>query len=394
MKILQVCARIPYPVEDGGSVYVFNTTKHLAELGNEVHVASFFSEVHNQDPKGFGEYCTLHHQKGNFTPYTLASVVKATLTRESVNIQHRMDVNIMESILKSIQTNFDVIILEGLHSSNFLTILRTLFPNTPIVLRHVNVEFELIAWKARNEKNPLKKLFLYDQSRLLKTFELNTLNAVDAITFISDLDYNSLRDSFSEKPTLISPPGVKVTKTIPFSERPENHLIAFSNWKWSPNLDGLVWFLKNVWHSLKLNYPEISLTIAGNDLPKRIHSSLPEGINYIGFVDDLHTFNKKGTIQIVPLISGSGVKLKVIEGLGFGNPIVSTSFGIDGIKAIQGEHFELANTPKEFVDKIGFLLNNEKHRKELSTNSVSLILGNYSWTHHISELNKFLSSLI
>lgn len=395
MKILQICARIPFPVEDGGSVYVFNTTKYLQRAGHEISTASFYSEIHNQDPKGFAEYCTLFYEKGNFKPYTLPAVLRAFLTRQSVNIQHRMNPAIMDRILHRIPGTFDVVILEGLHTARFLPLVRNRFPGVKTVLRSVNVEHELIAGKAGLEKNFLKRFFLYDQASLLRRFEIEALNDADALTFISEKDYTALQPFIiKEKPFLINPPGVELQKEIPFSKREKNHLIAFSNWQWHPNSDGLKWFISEVWPRLTKKNPGITLTIAGNSLPDGIRRTLPHNITYTGFANDLHSFNARGALQIVPLISGSGVKIKVIEGLGYGNPVVSTSFGTDGIKAVPGRHYELANTPEDFAEKVLILLSDEERRRRLGAAARRLVAEHYLWENKIGELETFLKTTV
>ncbi len=395
MRILQICARIPYPVEDGGSVYVFNTTKYLSKLGHDVHLASFYSELHSQDPEAIKKYCKIYHEKGDFKSYSFFSVIKATITRKPISIQHRMKPKIMKGILATINSEFDLIIFEGLHTLNFLRLVKEKFPNTPVLLRHVNVEFELLKLNAKNESNILKKLFLNDQSRLMRKFELDMLTKVDALTFISEKDANKLTKlvAFST-PFLINPPGAEADYPIDFEKRGNCNLIAFSNWKWTPNIDGLNWFLKNIWKALKKQHPEVKLTLAGNDLPEYLKNELPADISYLGFVENISELNKKHAIQIVPLISGSGVKLKVIEGLSFGNPIVSTSFGVDGINVENGIHFELADTPNEFLSKISMLLNNKERRKKLSENSTELIANQYSWEKQIKSFEIFIKQLI
>lgn len=395
MRILQVCARIPYPVEDGGSAYVFNTTKHLAKVGHEVHLASFYSELHKQETKGIEAFCNLYSEKGNFKAYSVLSVIKSTISRIPISIQHRMSTRIMGKILSKVPNNIDVILLEGLHTAEFIPQLRTQYSTVPIILRHVNVEHELIYRNASTESNILKKLFLFDQSSIMKKFELKSLNAVDRVTFISNVDAGKLIPLIrSTEPTLINPPGSDIKEPINFDKRESNKLVAFSNWKWAPNANGLNWFLKKIWPLVIEKKPGIELHLAGINLPSKVQNKLPKGVKYHGFIDDLYEFNESSTIQVIPLISGSGVKLKMVEGLAYGNPIVSTSFGADGLNAVNGEHYELANTPKEFCDKILSLLDDKEHRKKLSINSQKLISENYSWEKTIKDLDHFLETIV
>jgi glycosyltransferase involved in cell wall biosynthesis len=394
MKILHVCARLPYPVEDGGSVYVYNTIQNLYELGHDITIASFISELHNQDDSALTKISKVYTHKGNFTEYNLISAIKSAFSRKPITVQHRMSIEIMEKILADIKEEFDIIFFEGLHTLNFFEIVKQRFPKAKTLLRNVNVEFELIAQRATQQRNVFLKLFLEDQARLMKKFELNALKKVDAITFISDLDLDKMASLLAlKKPTLVNPPGALINK-INFDNRPDHQLIAFSNWKWPPNLEGLKWFLDKVWPKIIHSHDNVRLKLAGNDLPQSIQNNLPERIEYLGFVDDLKKLNQECTIQIVPLISGSGVKLKMIEGLAYGNPIVSTQFGADGIEVINGVHLEIANSDSEFADKVLYLLNEKSHRRSLSESALGIIKNNYSWSTQINRLNDFINNLV
>ena len=395
MKILHICARLPFPVEDGGSVYVYNSIKQLSELGHEITIASFESELHNQDISGLTDISKVYTAKGEFTDYNFVSVLKSTFTRRPITIQHRMSISIMSKILSRIDSDFDIVIFEGLHTLNFFELIQKYFPNTKTLLRHVNVEFELISQRAYQQNNPLLKFFLFDQARLMKKFEIESLKKVDGITFISNLDQRKLEDNIKiHQPTLVNPPGAPTTNEINFEKRPNNHLIAFSNWKWPPNLEGLKWFLQKVWPIIYNANPDVKFTIAGNDLPTSISEQLPSNIKYIGFVNDLSGFNENSTIQVIPLISGSGVKLKVVEGLSYGNPIISTKFGIDGIEAQTGFHIELANNEVEFSNKVISLLENRSKRKQLSKNAHQLVIDKYSWPKQIKVLSEFINYVV
>tara|TARA_R110002124_G_scaffold111545_2_gene265446 strand:- start:9386 stop:10573 length:1188 start_codon:yes stop_codon:yes gene_type:complete len=395
MRLLYICARIPFPIDDGGAVYIYNTTKHLSDLGHEVHLASFYSELQHQNPDGLTDICTLHYKNGGFTPYSVFSILKSSVSRKVVNVQHRMDRKIMKQIIDPLPSDFDVILLAGLHLGNFISLLRNKFQDTPIVLQHVNVEHELIKKYGNNEKNLVKKLIFYDQAHLMKKFETKILSAVDGISYISDVDAEKLYSiTNADIPKIICPPGADVTSSFEFDEREENHLIAFSNWKWKPNIDGLFWFLDNVWPIILQNNKQVKLTLAGNDLPETVLKRFSTNISYVGFVEDLANFCRKATVQIVPLKNGSGVKLKMIEGMSYGNPIVCTKLASDGIDARNGVHYEVADSPFQFSNSVLDLLANKTKRRKYSTNSINLIKQKYSWDTQIGKLDQFLKSFI
>lgn len=395
LNLLHVCARIPFPVEDGGSVYVYNTMKGLHAIGYQLHIASFESELHTQDSKGLSGIAHVYSEKGGFTEYSMAAAIKSALTREVMTVQHRMSLKVMEKILNQIKQVFDLILLEGLHTAKFIDLLRKKFPSVPILLRHVNVEYELILQRSESQSNPLLSRFLKDQAALMKEFEYEVLSNVDAVSFISEIDKQKLFDAIPDQtPTIISPPGTDISSGVPFLDRPEQTIVAFSNWKWTPNREGILWFVEKVWPQIISNNQMVKLILAGNDLPSSLRNNLPERVEYVGFVDDLYALNRNATLQVVPLLSGSGVKLKVIEGMAYGNPIVTTSKGVDGIAISDSVHCLIAEDAASFADKVLELLSDPGRRETLSREATRLIQEQYSWQSQISRLDTFIRSLI
>lgn len=395
MKILLILPRIPAPPNDGGAIYVYHITKHMALRGHNLVMASFESNRHEQKPKMLAPYCRIYSLPIHFKPYNVPSVLKSTFTRQPITVQHRMDVDLMNKIISEIpDQSFDLISIEGIHSAQFIDIVKKKYPNTPVILRQANVEHLLIERNAQKTKNLAIRWFLKDQARLMKKYEIQSMQMVDGVTAVSSFDMEKFLELIPGLPNEVITDGADLPE-MQNIQRDTNTLLAISNWAWRPNIEGLKWFIQKVWPKLRSTYPELIFEIAGHGIPKRLQKEFIRlGITYLGFVDDIEECRQKATMMVVPLLSGSGVKLKILEGLASGVPVITTAVGAEGIDIHPGKEYLHAETPDEFIKQIGRLLNDPELRRELSKNGRRLIEQKYQWDEHAERLEKFMNRII
>lgn len=393
MHLLHVIPRIPAPPRDGGSVYIYNMLRELHKLGHKLTFVTLISNKHEQSPEMISELGDLYAEDGKFKPYSIYSGIKSILTREPVTVQHRMKADIMRRLLQKLSDKPDVILIEGLHSAHFIDLLRSRFPSVPIVLRQVNVEHLVFERNAVQVNNPLKKWFLIEQSKLMKQFEIRKMSEADYVTAISRNDIKTYQEYFPEKDFFLNTAGAHL-KPEPTETRDPSMILAISNWKWQPNLDGLYWFLNKIWPDIERKYPHLKLHIAGEGLTdsfKRKFDS--DKIHYLGFVDDIDSLRLKASIFIAPLLSGSGMKLKILEALAAGLPTVTTRFGAEGISMNDEVHYLHADKATDFRQCVERLIDNENLRHSLSRNGRDLIRNKYSWEQKAYELSNYLNSI-
>lgn len=395
MKILMIISRIPSPPDDGGAIYVYNITKYMANRGHKLVMASFISNRHRQKPELLVPYCKLYSAPAHFKSYNIPSVIKSTLTRQPISIQHRMDIPLMDHIISQIpDTNFDLISIEGIHSAQFLNIIKKRYPDKPIILRQANVENLLLERNARKATNPLIRWFLLDQARLMKKFEYQAMLNVDGVTAVTSVDREKFIKMLPDLNCEVVEDGAKLPDLRGII-RDERTLLSISNWKWRPNIEGLKWFVKFVWPVLHKNHPNLHFEIAGHGIPNRFQKKLESlGITCLGFVKDVEYYRQKATIMMVPLLSGSGLKLKILEGLASGIPIITTSIGAEGIAMRPDKDYLLAETPGDFIKQTEKLLNDHELQQKLSVNGRTLIKQKYQWDKKAEILENFMVDIL
>jgi len=394
MRLLHVLARLPAPPNDGGAVYVYNMLKGLRDLGHELTIVSLVSTLHDQDAEMVAKLGELYAEDGGYEPYSVYSVLKSTLTRQPVTIQHRMKPKIIERLLERVTETPDVILFEGLHTAAFLEVARKKFPDTPVVLRQVNVEYMLLKNNGLLSKNLVKKWFYLDQANLMKRFELQKMKDADYVTAISEKDILKYKEDLPDVHYFLNTAGATVPEK---SADPDDStmMLAVSNWRWRPNIDGLIWFFDEIWPIITKAHPEIQFHIAGEGLSKSfIEKYDSENVHFLGFVDDIATLRRRASIFVAPLLSGSGMKLKILESLAAGLPTVTTRFGAEGIHIEDQIHYLHADSAEEFGKAVNQLVGDKNLREKLSTRGQVLIKKNYSWMQKARELSSFLASIV
>lgn len=394
MRLLHILPRLPAPPNDGGAVYVYNMLVELRDLGHELTIVSLISNKHEQDLEMTAELGDLYAEDGKFRPYSIFSVLKSTLTRQPITIQHRMKPEIIAKLLSRVPDKPDVILLEGLHTAAFLDVARTRFPDVPVVLRQVNVEYMLLKNNGYLSKNLLKKWFYFDQAMLMKRFELQKMQESDFVTAISEDDILTYKEGLPDVNFFLNTAGAHV-KENSNETRDNNMILAVSNWRWRPNLDGLEWFFDNIWPLIRKAHPEVQFHVAGEGLSERFKERYDsENVHFLGFVDDIDGLRNKASIFVAPLLSGSGMKLKVLEGLAAGMPTVTTKFGAEGIEIEHEVHYLHADTAGEFAQAVISLIEDKNLRNKLSARGKEQIKTKYSWKQKAKELSTFLESLV
>lgn len=394
MHILQVCPRIPAPPADGGAVYVYEIGRHLAGQGHDVSVVSLESNRHQQDPDLVRTYGSLYYRDGKFTDYGIISAMRSIVTRQPVSVQHRMNRQVMAKLIKEVKSTPDVILLEGIHTGWFLDQVKHRWAGIPVIMRESNVEYQLLERNAANTANPFISWFYRRQAGYMKKFETRVLQQVDAATAISPVDLRELQKLAPETPmTTIEAGGPLVDSTQ--NSRDSRCMIAISNWRWKPNFDGLQWFLKQVWPNLTGEFPELKFHVIGEGLSDAFKNRYQaENIVFEGFVEDLTPFLTKAGFQVAPLFSGSGMKLKVLNALSHGLPIVTTSIGSEGIRMKSGEHYMHAESGAEFLSTIRTLLNEPEVSERIACNGRELIKEYYNWETQAGRLSRFLDEIV
>jgi O-antigen biosynthesis protein len=204
--------------------------------------------------------------------------------------------------------------------------------------------------------------------------ELAAYRAADAVIVVGDRDERILRAA-GDMPLLFTFPIVMPTHSrSPGPHRPELSFIGGFNHL--PNLDGVRWFIKDIWPRVHEAIPDARFTIIGSNTPAEVRAfGAMDGIEVLGFVQDTSSYLDRAAISIAPLRYGAGMKGKVVEAMAYGLPVVTTPVGVQGINAISGEHLLIADDAAEFAQAVTTLLNDPERCRQIGLAGQNHIAG-------------------
>lgn len=398
MKILQICSKIPFPPKDGGSIAMNILTHGLINAGNQVHVLAVNTPKHFiKDEDIDSDY----RKKTNYRSVFIDTSVKRLdailnlFSDKSFNIIRFYSSDFEKILIKQLQKEqYDIIHLETLWVTPYLDAIRK-NSKAKIVLRSQNVEFMIWERLAEDAGSPLKKMYLKLLSKRLKKYEVGLLNKYDAIATITELDSIVFKKLGCTIPIIHVPFGIDLEKyKIDTSNLEKPSVFHIGAMDWRPNADGINWFLKNVWMSVLSKHPSIKLYLAGRNMPDWLMQLKMDNVVICGEVPDSHKFINSKSIMIVPLTSGGGMRVKIIEGMAFGKTIVSTTVGAEGIDYENGKNILIANSENEFVQAIHKCLDDIKFSDAIGKNARTLVETKYDNQLICNKLSDFYKSLL
>ncbi|MFQ3579077.1 MAG: glycosyltransferase family 4 protein, partial [Bacteroidales bacterium] len=289
----------------------------------------------------------------------------------------------------------DIIQIEGLYLCPYIPIIRSI-SNATIAYRAHNIEHQIWQRSIKGFKNPLKKLYIHHLTQRLQKFEINCLNSYDCLVPISQCDAERLQTMGNIKPLHVTPTGSPQSKIASYIPEPIGktlfHLGALD---WYPNQEGLLWFFDNVWSKLLQKYPKLYFYLAGRNAPQWFNEKIDKypNIENFGEIDNPQDFIRNYAIMVVPLLSGSGMRIKIIEGMAAGKAIVTTSIGCEGINVTNGKNIFIADTPEGFAEAIIKLIENPQLILDIGTHAKQLVETQYDSTKLAENLLNFYKSL-
>jgi glycosyltransferase involved in cell wall biosynthesis len=362
MKILQLANKFPYPAKDGGSIATLSMSKTFAELGNESSILALNTSKHYFPPEKLPGELTSRISFYEVPVDTKITPYKAFhnyfFSRQPYNatrfISQKFEARLSGLLLEE---TFDVIQLEGLYLAPYVPVIRA-NSRALIAMRAHNVEHEI--WnRTAMQCRGLKRLYLSNLARRIRRMESAYLNAYDVMIPITGRDAGIFTGMGCKLPVHVTPTGISTGSLVPDRSRIEFpsvfHIGALD---WAPNQEGLFFFLEKVWPGLHKNNPGLKFYIAGRNAPEKIRKIEKENVIFLGEVDDAYQFMNSKAIMVVPLLSGSGMRIKIIEGMALGKTIVSTSLGAEGISFKHGKNIIIADEPENIASEIQDLLNN------------------------------------
>ena len=287
---------------------------------------------------------------------------------------------------------FDVVQLEMLYMAPYVETIRK-HSKAMVVLRAHNVEHKIWERIAKETKFFLKRWYINHLAKTLKEYELNALETVDGIAAITRKDAAFFR-KYCSKPVIDIPYGVYPEEFTPKSEfegKPKFYHIGSMNWM--PNEEGIRWFIDEVLPKTVEKVPEFVYHLAGRNMPEWLTTLQNPHIDVIGEVPDAKSFVAQHDVAIVPLLSGSGIRIKIIESMAMGKTVITTRVGAEGILYDEDVNIIIAENKAKMVEAIRAINENPETATRIGQAARRLVEETYDNRKIIARLLMFYDQI-
>jgi len=400
MKVLVLSPRPLWPEHDGGTVATVRCIRGLAAAGASVSVLSMKTEKHasgmdfnsDQIPDCLADYKTV---AVDTSIRHLPMLRNLLFSGEPYDLVRFRSYEYSESLRTWLNdSQFDMIQCEGLPFAQYLDGIKKI-TGIPVVLRAHNLEHRIRMMMADGTRSPARRAYLKNLSRRLESLERKVSSQFDAIVPISEPDFKWFSETAGRKPVFLSETGVDAAAHLPEPGNEKLRVGFIGSMNWQPNIDGIKWFIVNVWPAVLTHLPDATLHIAGRGLNQ--HSAfLPAGRNIIreGEPEDASTFMASNHVMISPLFAGSGLRIKIIEAMAVGRPVVATPVAVAGLPVENGMHLAVASDAPAFCNELVRLLKEPALRASMGKSAVQLVRERFDNRVISERLLRFYTDLI
>ncbi len=381
MQVLLLTQVLPYPPDSGPKVKTWNVLKYLARQ-HEVTLVSFVRGDQLAEVERLRRYCRAVHT----VPMMRSPIHDGLALLRSLSIGQpwmmvRDDRGAMRQLVDRLATTtrFDVVHADQLNMAQYAVRV----PGARKVLDAHNALWLLYKRLAATMRPGPRRRLLERDWRLLKDYEGRLVREFDEVLAVSDEDKAALLEAAGQpRDITVIPIAVDTDEILPVTRHETaNHLLHIGTMYWPPNIDGMWWFIREVYPLIRARRPEVILDVVGARPPEDLLALNGDGkgVNVAGYVPDPAPYLERAGVFIVPLRAGGGMRVKILEALARGLPLVTTTLGCEGIAVEHGRHVLIADTPEAFARETLHLLENRALADELGRNGRRLVEDLYDY---------------
>lgn len=376
MNILVVAPFVPWPLNNGGRIRIFSIVQALARRHHVTLVC--LAESATQPLGPLPEVCrrvvpVVHR------PHAAVNVLKFLFGPNPYNVERFRSPSLLAAIRDLRRDSIDVVDIEHAQMWSCSTACEGL----PIVLGTHNVESDIVRQLANACRNPLKRMLYRIETAKMRRFEEHAWRSCDRCLTVSEKEREVVvAAGVTPSRVLTVPNGVDLAR-LTFGPRPGRKRFLFlGGLDYRPNEDALQWLLAEIWPRVRAGAPQAELVLAGRGTERFGASGLPPGVTCIGDPGDpgeVASCLSAADGLLVPLRIGAGTRIKILEAMAVGVPVVTTTRGGEGIAAVNGTHLLIGDTPGTFADACVRLLADPALSATLAANARRLVEDHYSF---------------
>ena len=384
MKTLWVNSNFMHPTTKGGQIRTLEMLRHLHRW-HEIHYVAIANPAQPEGPARAHEYS---HKSYPFTyrvpsktsPAFYAELLRGLFSPTPVAVE-RFNPPGMRAFLEDLirKERFECAVVDHLAPTSY-------FPDLPhaIFFQH-NVETVIWRRHVEHAPNPLRRAYFKLQADRMYRYERSVSQASGHIVAVSQTDAAEMRRLFDVTRVTEIPTGVDIDYFRPPTPPPAAtaDLVFVGSMDWLPNVDGMLYFAREILPLIRQHRPAATLTIVGRTPPPKITQLAAEdpAIQVTGTVADIRPYLWSSAVSIVPLRIGGGTRLKIYEAMAAQIPVVSTTIGAEGLSVNPPQDIRLADSPQLFASQCLELLASREIRDRISRSAFEMVNTHFSWEH-------------
>lgn len=388
MKVLWISQNLPYPPKTGVLQRNYNLIREASRFADVRLVAILKEDILPGFDAGTAErelrkLCTaldvvrlpIESSRVRF----LWVVLKSLFTRAPFTANWGDSSTLRDALRRAVAEGpYDVVYFDTISLAGY----RGLIPGWPIVLNHHNIESHLLERRIAYERNLLRRFYFQREAVKLRRYEKRVAPDFDTHLVVSRLDGDRLREIATGVRTAVVANGVDPDYFAPDDIEPEPaHFVMVSGMNWFPNRDAVLFMTENIWPRVRERLPEARLTIVGASPPDAVVNLArsDQQVTVTGFVDDVRPYMNRAQVYVCPMRDGGGTRLKILDALSMGKPIVATTMALEGIDVRPDHDVLVADTPEQFVGQIERVVRDAELRCALTRNARRFAETHFSW---------------
>lgn len=389
---------LPYPLNSGGRIRMFKQIEYFGER-HELHLFTMDSVPLSTDASSaLSRYC----KRLSFFQFSKRSVEEQFPNTPRI-VKKYLDPEIFKYIKTFVNGyKFDLILIEHIYLASYIQF----FKGAICVLTEQNIESNILKQIRQSipeikkhiyftQKIPWLENFPQDEPELLELYENTNWGKYTLRVVVSENDKFEMDARCNKGEAIVVRNGTEI-RDIVKTTHSRNGILLMASMLYLPNLDGIFYFVDEIWPLIHKKSPNLILYLVGSNSPPEVRNLNNDGINIkvVASPENIEPIAEQCSVSVVPLRLGGGTRLKILHALSMGIPTVSTTIGCQGLHVENNKNILIQDAPKEFAESVLALTSNQDLWDRLRKNGRDLVEKHYSWNKIFEELEQKLLTAI